>query len=163
MTWTSPRTWVTGETVTAAQLNTHLRDNLKAVGDPWTAYTTTWTATTTNPVLGNGTMTAHYIAAGNWITFRIRVTMGSTTTYGTGASFGWTLPFTAVSAAVGDPVGGSTIYDSNVSTYYPQHAFLVATTTVVMAYESGNRVSPTSPIAWATGDKIQIQGCYEAA
>lgn len=27
-TWTSPRTWVAGETVTAAQLNTHLRDNL---------------------------------------------------------------------------------------------------------------------------------------
>jgi len=28
MTWTAPRTWVTGETVTAALMNTHLRDNL---------------------------------------------------------------------------------------------------------------------------------------
>lgn len=28
MAWTAPRTWVTGEVVTAAQLNTHLRDNL---------------------------------------------------------------------------------------------------------------------------------------
>lgn len=28
MAWTAPRTWVTGETVTAALLNTHLRDNL---------------------------------------------------------------------------------------------------------------------------------------
>jgi hypothetical protein len=28
MAWTNPRTWVTGETVTAAQLNTHLRDNM---------------------------------------------------------------------------------------------------------------------------------------
>jgi hypothetical protein len=28
MAWTSPRTWVTGEIVTAAQLNTHVRDNL---------------------------------------------------------------------------------------------------------------------------------------
>jgi len=28
MTWTAPRTWVTGETVTAALLNTHVRDNL---------------------------------------------------------------------------------------------------------------------------------------
>lgn len=27
MAWTTPRTWVTGETVTAALLNTHLRDN----------------------------------------------------------------------------------------------------------------------------------------
>lgn len=28
MAWTAPRTWVTGEVVTAAQLNTHLRDNI---------------------------------------------------------------------------------------------------------------------------------------
>lgn len=28
MVWTAPRTWVTSEVVTAAQLNTHLRDNL---------------------------------------------------------------------------------------------------------------------------------------
>lgn len=28
MAWTAPRTWVSGETVTAAQLNTHLRDNM---------------------------------------------------------------------------------------------------------------------------------------
>lgn len=27
MSWTAPRTWVTGEVVTAALLNTHLRDN----------------------------------------------------------------------------------------------------------------------------------------
>ena len=30
MAWTAPRTWVTAETVTAALLNTHLRDNLNA-------------------------------------------------------------------------------------------------------------------------------------
>ena len=28
MAWTAPRTWVTGETVTAALLNAHIRDNL---------------------------------------------------------------------------------------------------------------------------------------
>lgn len=38
--WTSPRTWSTNELVTAALLNTHLRDNLLAVfpaGESWTA------------------------------------------------------------------------------------------------------------------------------
>lgn len=30
MSWTAPRTWVTGEIVTASLLNTHLRDNLLA-------------------------------------------------------------------------------------------------------------------------------------
>lgn len=31
MTWTAPRTWVTGEVVTSTIMNTHLRDNLIAV------------------------------------------------------------------------------------------------------------------------------------
>ena len=31
MAWTSPRTWVTGETVTSSLLNTHVRDNLNAL------------------------------------------------------------------------------------------------------------------------------------
>ncbi len=31
MAWTSPRTWAAGETLTAALLNTHLRDNLNAI------------------------------------------------------------------------------------------------------------------------------------
>lgn len=31
MAWTSPRTWVAGEVVTAAELNTHVRDNLISV------------------------------------------------------------------------------------------------------------------------------------
>jgi len=31
MAWTAPRTWTTGELVTASQLNTHLRDNLLAI------------------------------------------------------------------------------------------------------------------------------------
>jgi|SRR5690348_8448631 len=30
-TWTTPRTWVAGELVTAAMLNTHVRDNLNAL------------------------------------------------------------------------------------------------------------------------------------
>lgn len=30
MAWTAPRTWIVGEIVTAAQLNTHLRDNMNA-------------------------------------------------------------------------------------------------------------------------------------
>jgi hypothetical protein len=36
MTWTAPRTWVAGETVTAAIMNTHVRDNLNALAnDSW--------------------------------------------------------------------------------------------------------------------------------
>lgn len=34
MAWTAPRTWTTGELVTAAIMNTHVRDNLSAIGRP---------------------------------------------------------------------------------------------------------------------------------
>lgn len=33
MTWTAPKTWATAEVVTAAMLNTHVRDNLLAIGE----------------------------------------------------------------------------------------------------------------------------------
>lgn len=33
MAWTTPRTWATGELVTAALMNTHVRDNLKHYAD----------------------------------------------------------------------------------------------------------------------------------
>lgn len=34
MAWTTPKTWATGELVTATDLNTHLRDNLNALFTP---------------------------------------------------------------------------------------------------------------------------------
>ena len=34
MTWTRPKTWVTGEALTASDLNVHLRDNLDALKSP---------------------------------------------------------------------------------------------------------------------------------
>ena len=33
MTWTTPKTWVTGEALTASDLNTHVRDNLDYLKD----------------------------------------------------------------------------------------------------------------------------------
>jgi hypothetical protein len=33
MAWSTPRTWVAGETLTASNMNTHLRDNLNAVAE----------------------------------------------------------------------------------------------------------------------------------
>lgn len=37
MAWTTPRTWVAGETVTAAIMNTHVRDNLTAAATTFIA------------------------------------------------------------------------------------------------------------------------------
>jgi hypothetical protein len=37
MTWITPKTWTTGEALTASDLNTHVRDNLNALKSPPTA------------------------------------------------------------------------------------------------------------------------------
>lgn len=48
MAWTAPRTWVAGEVVTAALLNTHVRDNLSYLKDLAVA----------TPTLGSNVVTA---------------------------------------------------------------------------------------------------------
>jgi hypothetical protein len=51
----------------------------------WTSYTPTWTGATTNPVLGNGTITGQYrrSANGDIVHWWLRILVGSTTTFGT--------------------------------------------------------------------------------
>lgn len=88
-----------GETVTAAMLNAEIRDQLNSIFDTWTTYTPAWTAATTNPVLGNGVLAGQYIKVGRTCTVTVTLTMGSTTTYGSGA-YMLTLPVTAASATV---------------------------------------------------------------
>lgn len=48
MAWTTPRTWATGEVVTASIMNTHVRDNLNAVGASTAQVTTSETTTSTS-------------------------------------------------------------------------------------------------------------------
>ncbi|MER5892272.1 hypothetical protein [Streptomyces sp. NPDC001876] len=95
----APKTWVVGEVVSAATMNTEIRDQFNSMFAAWTTYTPTWTGATTNPVLGNGVITGRYIKVGRTCTASIQLTTGSTTTYGSGAySFG--VPFIAASATV---------------------------------------------------------------
>lgn len=81
MTYTG---WLAGQRVTASYLN-------EMVG-VWTDYAITWTASTTNPAIGNGTLTGRYRLVGQSCLVRITVVTGTTTTYGSG-SYTWSLPF----------------------------------------------------------------------
>lgn len=88
MAWTAPRTWATGEIVTASILNTHVRDNLKEV---WrevayaevTANTTVTatTAGTANTVVTAGAITGD-AAAPVIVTFGAhKATIGTSAIY----------------------------------------------------------------------------------
>lgn len=168
MTWTSPRTWVSGEALTASNLNVHVRDNLKAVGDAWTSYAPTWTAATTNPVIGNGTLTGAYINPGKLVIGRIALTMGSTTTYGAGL-WSLTLPVTPLST-VPRLIAQGLAFDSSATDVFPVMLSVQGGTTTAtvrtMPTTAGNalrNVTDTAPFTWATGDTLTLNFTYEAA
>lgn len=166
MTWTTPRTWVAGEIVTAAMLNTHVRDNLAEIGDPWTSGgAPTWTGSDTNPALGNGTLGAWYLAAGKLILFRIVLVIGSTTTFGSGI-WGFTLPYTATVSGGRIRVDGGA-YDSSGTADYPITSIVSGAALSLRGYPTALggplvRVSPTAPFTWATGDILTMTGGIES-
>src|SRR5579864_7885838 len=50
----------------------------------WASYTPSWTGSSTNPSLGNGSLTGRYTQIGKVVLFSVVLTAGSTTTYGSG-------------------------------------------------------------------------------
>ena len=141
-------------------------DLASAVGNfgAWTAYTPTWTGNTTNPALGNGTIVGAYAQIGKVVNFRILLTMGSTTTFGTGFySFG--VPVTAAAGATGSytTVGSVVALDNSTTLIYEANPCLLTTTTVILRYQTGGLFSNVAPVTFATSDIITIQGTYQAA
>lgn len=162
MAWTSPSTWVAGAVLTAAQLNQQVRDNFKAIGDPWTAYTPTWAGSTANPTLGNGTIAGRYIQVGKLVIYSIQLTFGSTTTIGSG-TYTFTLPVAARSASPRLPIGDVACFDASTLTARLGDCDTFSATTVAAFTNDNVRVTHAAPFTWATGDTIGIQGMYEAA
>lgn len=147
---------ISDNTITAAKIK----------ADAWTSYTPTWTALSTNPTLGNGTLTGYYIQLGKTVFFRIQLAFGSTTTAGNG-NWSLTLPTTQNHPNL-SPIGNVMVSDASTATY----SFGTAVTTIsalgggadkFISYVGSNPIGSGSPWAWATGDSYSITGTYEAA
>ena len=147
-------------TVTLAE---QLRGNFKAIGDPWTSYgtpSTLWTAVTTNPTIGNGTCTARFMQAGKLVHGSLSIVMGSTTTFGSG-QYIFLLPSAAHDFRCLD--GTAALFDASAVTVIPRLPLGLNSTSFAVADMVPNRVSNSSPVAWATGDRIDIGFSYESA
>ena len=157
----TPRTWVAAETVTAAIMNSDIRDPLTALSAAWTSYTPTLTGFT----LGNGTIAGAYNRFGKLIVWRASLTFGSTSA-GATAMPTFTLPVTSVGTFIAGTIT-AWFWDTSASQLYQSAANYQSSTTVACGVLStnGNRVnaSTTSPFTWATGDQIIVSGVYEAA
>lgn len=157
MAWTTPRTWTSSEVVTAAIMNAHVRDNFDALSE-WTSYTPTWTGTGGTPTVGNGTLAGSYISYGSVVMVRIALTWGSTTAAAGITAWKFALP---VAPASGWILNGM-ISDSGTTNYAAVLSDFSGSTGVIRAGTSLATVSNTSPMTWANGDSIVVNGIYSA-
>jgi hypothetical protein len=144
-------------------------DSAEATGLKWTggwiSYTPTWTATTTNPVIGNGSIVGGYRRIGDIVEFYAKIVAGSTTTYGSG-SYRVSLPVTAFGSewVQGFTVG---ILDSGVAWYtnYYGQGQRSGLSSSFEANLMSNQAdwTNTSPFTFGNGDTFQVQGRYRVA
>lgn len=135
-------------------------------------YTPTWTASTTNPSLGNGTLTGRYLKIGKLVHVEFFWSPGSTSTFGSGA-YSFALPVQASASWTGVAVGtmraqsGSQWIAADVLINASDTAFSLDT--LFNQFTAGVWSATTStwgsvtPKTWASGDVIQGSFWYEAA
>lgn len=162
---TTPRTWSSGETPTGATFNTEIRDQFNSIFDPWSSYTPIWTAASSNPNIGNGSIVGRYLKVGRTCDVTVLLTCGSTTTYGTG-THSISLPFAAASAGVvylglarlsgGSTWIGQTLTTASQTTMTP--IFPVSSTNA-----AGGNMSNTQPETLNSSAVLRLQLRYQTA
>lgn len=143
---------VTGEFVRSAH----------ALTGRWIGWTPSWTASTSNPVLGNGALTGRYRLLDRTVFFNLLLVAGSSTTFGTGF---WQLSL-PVEAVLGFAAACS-VRDNSALTNYPGVADGrpddMPTGLLRIGTRTGSGVTNLSPFTWAVNDTLKISGVYEAA
>jgi hypothetical protein len=99
----TPKTWVVGEVVSAAQLNQEIRDQFGSFFGAWSDYTPAWIAESGGtPAIGNGSISGRYLKVGRTVDFVVRVSVGSTTTFGnSNANWAFGLPASPAASFAG--------------------------------------------------------------
>lgn len=150
--------FVTGQILTAADLQ-KIINALHGVSDSWVDFSSgvAWSSSGTAPVIGNGSVAASYTQVNKLVIYKGKITMGSTTTFGTGS---W---------AVAIPVAGNNNAGSGAAECYDTSntpgktpATLLIGSTLSFLTITGP-AGATTPFTWAVGDHIAWTYIYEAA
>jgi hypothetical protein len=141
-----------------------LSDGTSPEGE-WTNFTPTWTASTSNPAIGDGLIEGRYKQVGKTVHVWMSVSMGSTTTFGTGEyKVNLPVPARMISSVVLDLVmrdDGTRHYNSLAHNDYTTGPSL-NNTSVTLFWDTGV-VTESAPFTWADGDYFIISGTYEAS
>lgn len=118
-------------------------------------YSTVWTAASVNPSIGNGTLVGKFSLHEGLCFYTIELTIGSTTTTGTGD---WA--FSAPIASQYASVGTARVLDSGSSWYVGASSIEAAGSSIQVNFNNLNLMSATNPFTFAVGDKAIITICY---
>jgi hypothetical protein len=137
---------------------------------PWTTYTPLFTASTTNPVIGNGSITGRYVSIGATIIGEIRIIAG-TVGFSRGlGTYSVSLPTAAVFENF-QPVGQVVVRDEGPGLNYFGTAIFTGgfndrvqlfMHSQTATFDEGVGVTDSLPFVFSANDKILIQLTYEA-
>ena len=135
----------------------------------WQSHTVSWTAATTNPSIGNGTLTGRYIVIGKLCTYVLGLVMGTTTTYGSG-NWAFSLPINAVNIAGINFYGvahlrkvGTANYERIAQISPSLSATVINTFTDPTPGSNSSNISATVPFTWGNGSTLNFEITYEIA
>lgn len=135
-------------------------------GDGWAGALSTWAVAwtaTTAPAIGNGTLTGRYLQIGKMIFGQIRLTVGSTTTFGTGI-WKFDLPVAAHASVLHHYLVW--LQDASAGEWFGMARHDTASS-VAIFHNNGAAimgiVTGTAPFPWTTGDGLVMNFMYEAA
>ena len=144
-----------GQVLTAAKL--------QEIGAVPENYTPVWTATTTNPILNNGSISGNYFRIQNLIIGQIFLVVGSTTNVGAGF-YRFTVPFN---------VSGNTVYSATAQLLDNSAGFTCYVGAGIWTVSGGNTLefrthgagtfTQAVPIPLGNGDQFRVQFMYQAA
>lgn len=125
-------------------------------------YTSTWTAAVGTPAIGDGTLTGRYSVVGRSVTVSLILTVGSTTTFGTGA-WQFTLPMAAEDQNTGQ-VGNAMITDAGTGLFRYTPIMIDFTHIALHAGDGTNNYAGSAlPMTWAAGDYFVTSFTYSSS
>ena len=135
----------------------------------WQSYTVSWTAESTNPAIGNGTLAGRYNVIGKLCTYVLGLVMGSTTNYGSG-NWAFSLPINAVNTAGINFYGVAHLRNAGIANYERIAEIVPANSVSVINMftdptqgSNSTNISATVPFTWGEGDAFRFEITYEIA
>lgn len=154
----------------AADVPYHMQQLAQAVetalASAWVAYTPTWSASGGGHAIGNGSLVGARRLIGKTCYWRIIMTIGTSTSAGTGV-WSWGLPVAAHgSMPLASPVGTAGAFDASATGIFAGNVVLISGTgvgVIDVGAAANARWQNGTPFGIASTDTLVLAGVYETA